>query len=174
MKKINLLFGTMAIAVFGFTSCSDDDNNSTVTYAGTYNLKQVNTEAPTDFDMDGTAHTDQTQESSCYDGGQIKLNDDGSFTYTITRILVDTATGTSGCATSYTASGTWQPAGAGNSTTISAVYQDQNGNNQVITLTKDGDKLTYVDDNILSQYPDRNSDHGAIYTAGSITYIYQK
>jgi hypothetical protein len=173
MKRINL-FAALAFAALGFTACSDDDETSTVTYAGTYELEEVNTELATDFDMDGTAHKDQTEESDCYDAGQIKLNEDGSFTYTIARILVDEASGTSGCSTPFVANGTWEAEGAGSSIQISAVYEDQNGDDQVISLVKNGNKITYVDDNILSRYPDRNSDNGAIYTSGSITYVFEK
>jgi len=175
MKRINLLLGTLTIAALGFTSCSgDDDNNNDVSIAGTYELEEVNTEAATDFDQNGTPHIDQTEESGCYDDGEITLREDGTFTYIITGILVNEATGTSGCASSYPASGTWEADGTGNNAVISAAYKDQNGDDQIITLAKSGKKLTLVDNNILSRYPDRNSAGGAIYTSGSTTYVFER
>ncbi|TRW23376.1 hypothetical protein FMM05_14380 [Flavobacterium zepuense] len=175
MKRINLLAGALFVAALGFTACSDDDNDKTdVTIAGTYELEEVNTEAATDFNLNGTPHIDQTEESNCYDAGKIVLREDSTFTYTITGILVDASTGSSGCLSSVNVSGTWEADGTGNNAVISAAYEDQNGDDQIITLTKSGDKLTLVDDNILSRYPDRNDAGGATYTSGSITYVFEK
>lgn len=176
MKKINLVLGTLAIAACGFISCSDDDNNGTsVKIAGTYELNEVNTESATDFNMDGTANVNQVKESSCYNDGRIILNDDGTLKFTITKILIDETDGSVGCATSYQASGLWEAQSVtGSTTTITATYTDQSGNNQSITLVKDGSKLWYKDDTILSVYPDRNASHEAVYTSGSTTYVFEK
>ncbi|MFP9113155.1 hypothetical protein ACLI1A_04390 [Flavobacterium sp. RHBU_3] len=174
MKKINFLFGALAIGALGLTSCSDDDNND-VGIAGTYTLKEVNTEAATDFDQDGEEHINQKEESSCYNGGRIRLNSDNTFTYVITGILIDESDGSVGCKNEFEASGTWQvQSGTDDDAIISAAYEDQNGDDQVITLVKDGNTLTLADDNILSTYPDRNSSGEAVYTSGSITYVFQK
>lgn len=177
MKRVNLLMGAVAIAAFGFTSCSNDDdnnNNDDVRIAGTYELEEVNTEFATDFNQDGTENIDQTEESNCYNDGEIRLNEDGTFTYIITGILVDEGSGSSGCKTSVQVSGTWEGAGTGNNAVISAAYEDENGDDQIITLNKSGDRLTLEDDNILSRFPDRNDNGGAIYRSGSITYVFEK
>ena len=176
MKRINLLVGTMAIAAFGFVSCSDDDDSgSTVKISGTYDLEEVNTQAATDFNNDGTKHINQMDESSCYDAGKIILNDDGTLKYTITKILVDESDGSAGCATSFDATGLWQAQSTnGNNTTILVSYTDQSGDDQALTLTKKGDELTFTDNNLLSEYPDRDSNGKAIYTSGSTTYVFEK
>jgi len=176
MKKINLVLGTMAIAACGFISCSDDDNDgASVKISGTYELNEVNTENATDFNMDGTANVNQVKESSCYDDGRITLNDDGTLKFTITKILIDETDGSTGCAASYQASGLWQANSVtGSTTTITAVYTDQSGNNQSITLVKNGNELTYKDDTVLSSYPDRNANDEAVYTLGSTTYVFKK
>lgn len=176
MKKMNYLFGALALGALTITSCSDDDSNSNdVGIAGTYELEAVNTESATDFDQDGTEHIDQTEESGCYDAGKIKLNSDNTFTYTITGILIDTSDGSVGCKNSFQASGTWEiQSGTDDNAVISAAYEDQNGDDQVITLVKSGQTLTYSDDNILSSYPDRNSAGEAVYTSGSVTYVFEK
>lgn len=176
MKKMHYLFGALALGALGITSCNDDDSSSNDTaIAGTYNLKAVNTETATDFDQDGTEHVDQTQESSCYDAGKIKMNSDNTFTYVVTGILIDTSDGSVGCKNSFQASGTWEiQSGTDDNAVISAAYEDQNGDDQVITLVKVGQTLTYADDNILSSYPDRNAAGEAVYTSGSITYVFEK
>lgn len=176
MKKMNFLFGALALGAITLTSCSDDDNESNdVGIAGTYELEAVNTEAATDFDMDGTENVNQMEESGCYDSGRIRLNSDNTFTYTITGILIGTADGSVGCKESFQASGTWEiQTGTDNNAVISAAYEDQNGDDQVITLVKAGNQLTYTDDTILSSYPDRNDNDEAFYNAGSTTYVFEK
>lgn len=176
MKKMNYLFGALALGALGLASCSDDDNNSnSVGIAGTYELEAVNTERATDFDRDGTEHIDQTEESGCYDAGRIKLNSDNTFTYVITGILINVSDGSVGCKNRYEASGTWEvQSGTDDNAIISAAYEDQNGDDQVITFTKVGRTLTYADDNILSSYPDRNAAGEAVYTNGSTTYVFEK
>lgn len=176
MKKMNYLFGALAIGALSLTSCSDDDSKGgDVGIAGTYELEEVHTEAATDFNQDGTQNIDQTKESNCYDAGKIKLNSDNTFTYTITGILIDTSDGSVGCKNSFQASGTWEvQSGTNDNAVISAAYEDQNGDDQVITLVKVGKTITYADDNILSSYPDRNAAGEAVYTRGSITYVFEK
>jgi len=176
MKKMNYLFGALALGALTIASCSDDDNNSNdVGIAGSYELEKVNTERATDFDKDGTENIDQTEESDCYDAGRIRLNSDNTFTYTITGILIDETDGSVGCKNSFQASGTWElQSGTDDNAVISAAYEDQNGDDQVITLVKSGRTLTYADDNILSSYPDRNAAGEAVYTPGSVTYVFEK
>jgi Lipocalin-like domain len=175
MKKIHLLAGTLLLAGVCFTACSDDDDSpNATTIEGTYKLKEVNTAEATDFDMDGDLHIDQTEESNCYDSGKIILNSDNTFTYVATGILIDEATGQAGCATPVTLSGTWEAEGTGTDAVLQLTYEDENGDQAVTFVTKQGTTLTWEDDDIFSVYPDRNDAGGAIYTAGSITYIFKK
>jgi hypothetical protein len=176
MKKINLFVCTLAIAGLGFTSCSDDDNNSTsddVKIEGTYNLDEVNTAAETDFDEDGDSHIDQMEESDCYDGGRIILNSDNTFEYKITGIVV--ADGEAGCANSQTVSGVYtsQPASDPKNALITLTY-DNNGQTVTRQFTKIGKELSWTDGTILSTYPDRNDDGAAVLVPGSTEYVYEK
>jgi hypothetical protein len=176
MKKLPFIFGALAVASLTLVSCNDDDNNNVNSgVSGTYNLKEVNTETQTDFDQDGTAHTNQMQESQCYNNGKITLNTDGTLTYVVTGILISTADGSVGCKQEYQATGQWQQqSGNDENAVISAVYTDQNGDNNIVTLTKTGTTLTYVNDNLLSTYPNRNSNGEPVYTSGSTTYVFKK
>lgn len=176
MKKINLFVGMLAIAGLGFTSCSDDDSDNTDNrIEGTYHLEEVNTQEATDFDDDGDSHIDQTEESGCYDAGKITLNDDNTVTYVATGILVDEENGTAGCIESATFTGTWEIVeGSGSNALIQITYDDENEETQTVTLTKIGNELIWEDDTIFSEYPDRNEEGGAIYTPGSIQYVFEK
>lgn len=177
MKRINLLVGTLAIAALGFVSCSDDDNDNAndVKIAGTYELEEVNTAAATDFNQDGTRNTNQMKETNCYNDGRLILNDDGTLKYTITKVLINSTTGSVGCANSFQASGLWEAQDANvDNTTIQAAYTNEAGDTQTITLTKVGDKLSYVDNTVLTTYPDRNANGEAVNTRGSVTYVFEK
>ncbi|AWH86627.1 hypothetical protein HYN59_16595 [Flavobacterium album] len=178
MKKINLLMCSLVIAGLGFTSCSDDDNDSNNNESrieGTYNLKEVNTGEATDFDEDGDSNIDQMKESSCYNNGKITLRADNTFTYVATAILVNETEGTAGCAEDVTYTGTWEIVeGSGTTAIIAVTYEGENNNDVTLTLTKQGNRLSWEDDNIFSQYPDRNNAGAAIYRSGSIKYVYEK
>lgn len=175
MKKIHLLAATLMFTGIAFVSCSDDDSSSSTTIEGTYDLKEVNTADATDFDMDGDSHIDQTEESDCYDQGRITLNSDNTFTYVATGILIDEQTGQAGCASAVTLSGTWSiDDGTGETAVLQLNYEDENGDETIVFVEKNGRKITWEDDDIFSAYPDRNDDGGAIYTSGSTTYIFEK
>ena len=174
MKKRNLVLGMFAIAALGFTSCSSDDDNNSVNdqtvIAGTYNLTEVNTQAATDFDKDGTPHVNQLEESSCYDDNKITLNSDGTLTYVVNSIIVNEATGVAACGED-TVTGTWERVGTGSDITIRATYT-QNGVNTTINLAKDGNELTYTKSGLTATYPDRNADGNAYYRTGSTEYVF--
>lgn len=175
MKKFRLLALTLAIAGFGLTSCSNDDDNNQnneAQIAGTYNLEEVNTADPTDFDDNGTSSENQMDESNCYDDSEIILNADGTFTYQRNSIVVNTTDGTSGC-TEGTFSGTWELLdGSGVDAVIAATYEDANGDETTINLVKEGNTITYM--NLFGSYPDRNEEGGAIYTFGSVEYVFRR
>jgi hypothetical protein len=174
MKKMQFVFGALAIGALALTSCNDDDA-AAPGVAGTYTLREVNTETQTDFNQDNTSSTNQMQETSCYNSGRITLNTDGTLTYVITGVLIGASDGSVGCKTDYQAAGEWETqSGNDENAVISAVYTDQNGDDTVITLTKIGNQLTLVEDNILSSYPDRNSSGEPYYRSGSVEYVFRK
>lgn len=172
---MNYLFGALALGAICLTSCSDDDETVDNGIAGSYTLRAVNTATATDFNEDGTANINQMQESGCYNSGKITLNSDNTWSYVITGILIDTEDGSVGCKNEYTASGTWAlQSGTDDDAVISAAYRDQNGDNKTVTLLKDDTTITIEDDNILSNYPDRNQDGEPFYRQGSIEYVFRK
>ncbi|RYG31582.1 MAG: hypothetical protein EOO01_35230 [Chitinophagaceae bacterium] len=176
MKKTLLLAGLFSAAALSFSSCSSDDNGDSVNnenmIAGTYNLSEVNTEDTTDFNLDGTQSENQMNESDCYDGSKITLNADGTLTYYNNYVLVNTQTGSDTCA-SETYAGTWEVnTQAGSTVVIDATYVLPNEDEVAVQLTKVGNKLTrYV---LFGQYPDRNTSDAAVYTTGSIEYVFVK
>jgi len=178
MKKINLFVCTLAIAGLGFTSCSDDDNesnNDSTRIDGSYNLVEVNTSAQTDFDMDGDSHINQMEESECYKNGKLELRSDDTFTYVVTDILIGTD-GTAGCANSETYTGIYTKQAASNPTNalITITYANSNGATVTRSFEKIGNELTYDDDTVISTYPDRNDEGGAIRVSGGREYVYRK
>src|SRR5690606_27531404 len=91
MKKFRLLALTLAITGFGLTSCSNDDDsdaNNETQIAGTYDLEEVITAEPTDFDEDGDFNENQMNESDCYDDSRIILNADNTLTYHSNSIII--------------------------------------------------------------------------------------
>ncbi|RZM01324.1 MAG: hypothetical protein EOO88_57975 [Pedobacter sp.] len=170
----NVLFGAFALVALSFTSCSSDDDSSADggAIAGTYDLEEVNVDQAVDFNLNGTANTDLTEETNCYDSGRMKLNADGTLSYTQSYVLVDEANGTSVCADN-TFEGTWViDTQAGSTIVLRATYVDDNEDENVIMLTKQGDKLRFTE--LFGQYPDRNSDDGAIYSTGTVEYVFDK
>jgi len=177
MKKINLLVCSLAVAGLGFTSCSDDDsnNNDESRIEGTYNLVEVNTEAETDLNEDGESSINQMDESDCYNEGKITLNDDNTFTYVYTAILIDEAEGSIGCAEEITYTGTWELAeGTTSEALIDITYEAENGEDTTRRLTKVDDELTWENDDLFSEYPDRDDQGAPVYTPGSTQFVYRK
>jgi|SRR5690606_22952730 len=176
MKKIKVLLCSLAIAGFGFTSCEDDDDNNgnSNTIEGTYTLREVNTQNATDFDEDGTSHINQKEESDCYDGARIVLRSDQTFTFDNNYILVDETNGTDTCAEA-SFDGTYTvESGTGGNAVITATYEDNNQNDVVLVLIKEGNELSYTVGGLFAQYPDRDDNGGAIYTNGSVEYVFRK
>ncbi|HEX8562071.1 MAG TPA: hypothetical protein VF676_03730 [Flavobacterium sp.] len=174
MKKINVLLCSLAIASFGFTSCEDDDDTNEAAIAGTYTLREVNTQAPTDFDEDGTPHTNQREESDCYDGSKIVLRSDQTFTYQDNYILVDETNGTFTCAEN-TFEGVYTvESGSGSDAVITATYENNAGEDVTLMLTKEGNELSYTRAGLFAQYPDRDDAGGATYTIGTTEFVYRR
>lgn len=172
MKKINLVLCSIAFAGLGLTSCSnDDDSSNDVGIAGTYELKEFNTQNATDFNQDGTSNINQMEETNCYNNSKIVFNSDNTFTYSIKSILVNTTNGTSACAEEQV-SGTWSATGTGTNAVITATYENSNANDVQLTLTKEGNELT--NSVVLGQYPNRNEAGGAILSVGSVEMVFRK
>lgn len=175
MKKFKILACALAITGFGLTSCSNDDDNAVneeAQIAGTYNLTEVRTAEPTDFNDDGTFNANQMRESDCYNDSKLILNADNTFTYHKNRIIVNTADGTSGC-TEGTFTGTWTILdGSGSDAVIAATYEDNNGDETTLNLVKTGVEIIQTD--LFGTYPDRNDEGGAITTFGEVEYVYRK
>lgn len=176
MKRLNLLLCAVVATGLGFTSCSSDDDtitvNDDVQIAGTYRLTEVNTDSETDFNQDGTANLNQMNESNCYDNSEIIFNADNTFTYEIKSILVDETEGTSACNENIV-SGTWVlQGGVGSTAIIDATYENPNGSDVTIRFNKEGNELTQY--SLLTQYPDRDMNGGAVYSWGSVEMIFTK
>ncbi len=176
MKKIKALSGILALSLFAFTSCSDDDNNDNGAndnqIAGTYRLVEVNTSSQTDFNEDGTSNTNQMLESDCYDDTRFTLNADGTLTYHNNYILVNTQNGDDSCS-SFQADGTWVlDTTVGTTMIIDAEYIDNNNDPVNMSMTKQGNRITTMV--LFGMYPDRNDAGGAIMTPGSITYVFER
>lgn len=176
MKKFKALSGILALSLFAFTSCSDDDNNdngdNSNQIAGTYRLTEVNTSGETDFNEDGTSNTNQMLESDCYNDSRIVLNADGTLTYYNNYILVNTQNGDATCS-SMQADGTWElDSQVGTTMIIDATYLDGNNNQVNVSLTKQGNRLSHY--TLFGMYPNRSDSGGAILTPGSITHVFER
>jgi hypothetical protein len=95
MKTIKIL--SFAFAACALFSCSDDDSNSNNSnnnnnngnaIAGTYNLTSVFAPEMVDFNMDETSSNELMNETQCYQGSQIILNDDNTFTSMLNYVII--------------------------------------------------------------------------------------
>lgn len=176
MKKIKFLVCSALIAGFGMTSCSSDDdkntNNDTVQIQGTYNLTEVNTAQDTDFNEDGELSSNQMDETDCFDNGRMIFNSDNTFTYDMRSIIVNEEEGTSACSGSNEVNGTWElVSGSGSNAVISAVYENNNGDNVTLNITKQGNEIWYTG----TGYADRNEEGGATYnSSGNVEYVFTR
>lgn len=170
MKKGKIL--VLAILALGFGACSSDDdssNNNTGTIEGVYDLTEFNTGTPTDFDQNGTASTNQMNESSCYNGRKIDFNSDNTFTYDMDYILIDTSTGVAVCAEN-TVTGTW----TATNNTITATYQQEGGTNVTLNFVRSNNGRTLTQTTGITTYPDRNGDGVAYNRIGSVALVFSK
>lgn len=85
MKPIKRIFSLIAIS-FILNSCSNEpidpaiDISSSSSVTGTYYMTAFNSSIPTDLNGDGTASTNQMNETNCYNGSFITLNSNNTFT----------------------------------------------------------------------------------------------
>lgn len=167
----NLKFLTAVAFSISLVACSSDDNNDNNNSGGiegTYNLTEFNTSAPTDFNDDGVESTNQMNESNCYNEGELTFRSDNTFDYTVSYISVN-LDGSSTC-TSYEVDGTW----TASNNTITATYENLEGNDTTINFARSNNGNTLTETRVLTTYPDRNNDGGAINAVGTVTLVYNK
>ncbi len=173
------LLGALLMAGLTFTACSDDDD-STVdnglnadNLLGTYDLVAVNTQTPTDFDMNGTSNTNQMLETPCYNTSRITFSgiyDD--FTFNNHRLSVQEQTGAYLC-DDFTVVGTWERISGGYTNgTFRLTYVNGSGTTLTMDFIKEGNTLRYIDQ--YGPYPDRTSSGTATTTVGTMEYVFTK
>lgn len=170
MKNLRIL--AMVALAITFGACSSDDNsdnnNNSGGIEGTYELREFNTSVATDFDEDGTASTNQVNESDCYNDVQIALRSDNTFTYTIGYISVNTD-GSDTC-TSYEVDGTW----TATNNTITATYENIEGNDVTVSFARTDNGNTLTETRTITTFPNRNAEGAAIQTVGSVQLVFKK
>jgi hypothetical protein len=180
MKKFYLL-GSLLLAGLTFTACSDDDNNMAAIDSnldpselnGTYDIVAVNTEMATDYDMDGTAHINQMEETECYDTASITFSGlHDQFTYQRHRLAVAEEQGIGLC-DDLTITGTFVRIDGGYTNgTFRLTYVNGSGNTMTMDFVKEGTKLTQT--NPYGPYPNRTANGTPTTTPGKIEYVFQK
>ena len=112
MKTKFLGYAALIGVVF---SCSSDDDNSstTVSYAGTYAMTAFNVSVPQDLNADGIASVNQMNETNCFNGNTLILNENNTFTMTEKGIdiVTDGVNETLDCYDDGTYTGTWSLVG---------------------------------------------------------------
>ncbi len=89
MKNIIL---PLIAAMFIFTSCTDDTNqttNSNAALVGNYVLSTLTGDVAVDLDQDMTSDMELTSETNCFDNMAISFNADGTFTSTVAEVSFD-------------------------------------------------------------------------------------
>ena len=173
MKKMKFVFGLLAIAAFGLTSCNNDDENNNVDnsngIAGTYELKEFRTPTETDINRDNTPHANQADETDCYDNSKLKFNADNTFSYDYRSVTVSEGIAT--CA-SATYNGTWEVTSSnGDNVNIAATYKNSSDETVNVTFVKTGNRL--VQTSLLARYPDvRNN--VLVYSVGTVVLVFEK
>jgi hypothetical protein len=166
MKTLRLLL-VSAMACAGMAACSDDDNDSTgindSDVTGTYNLTAIIVPSAVDYNEDGTVSNNLLDESSCYTGSNIVLNDDHTFTSTYSSVFFESETG---CHTEE-ASGTWSLDGDQLSLN-NTIMEPAN----TVEYTVSGSTLILSEEN--TPYPDRDVDGNPMYSTGTVHINYTK
>lgn len=169
MKNLRIL--AMAALAITLGSCSSDDNNdnnNSGSIEGTYELREFNTSATTDFNQDGTRSTNQMSETNCYNDSQITFRSDNTFTYEIAYLSVN-ADASSSC-TSYEVDGTW----TATNNTLTATYEDLEGDDVVVNFARTDNGKTLTETRAITSYPDRDADGVATTRLGSVQLVFKK
>lgn len=128
MKTIQSFFALLFISAIA-SSCSVEpidpaiDISITGSITGTYYMTAFNSSIPTDLNGDGTNSINQMNETPCFNGSFITLNDDATFTANGKGIEIDFtgSTTTTTCFDDGIISGTWALVG----NQLSITYMDQ-------------------------------------------------
>ncbi|MBP9849265.1 MAG: lipocalin family protein [Flavobacterium sp.] len=99
------------------------DISASSSVTGTYYMTAFNSSIPTDLNGDGTASTNQMDETNCFNGGFITLNGDNTFVANSKGIdiNIDGATSTIECFDEGNFTGTWALSG----NQLSITYLDE-------------------------------------------------
>lgn len=149
MKPIKRIFSLIAIS-FILNSCSNEpidpaiDISSSSSVTGTYYMTAFNSSIPTDLNGDGTASTNQMNETNCFNGSFITLNSNYTFIADSKGldINVDGATSTIECFDEGEITGTWTLSG----NQLSITYLD-GGTEYTDIATLSGNTITSIVEN---------------------------
>lgn len=117
------------------------NNPNSSSILGTYVMTAFNTSVPTDLNGDGTASTNQMNETTCFDNNILSLNTNNAFTTTSKGLDIEIV-GTNSVLTCFTdpsINGTWTQFG----TNIIFTYVDS-GITVSDTFVLNGNTLTYT------------------------------
>lgn len=124
--KFSALVVTLMI-LFSISSCNIESVDSDLlgniinptSVAGTYRMTAFNTGIPTDLNNDRVASTNQMLETTCFNGSQIVINPDGTFTATSKGVDISASSAIT-CFSDPDYSGTWTL----NATVLKLTYVD--------------------------------------------------
>lgn len=145
---------------------STGGGSTSTSIVGAYKLTAFNTSVPTDLNNDGTASTNQLNETSCYNNSLLVLNSNNTFTADSKGVEIDFTANTLECFTDPDITGTWVL----NGSILSLTYVD-GGTTYTDNFTVSGSNLSFsVNDgdvvSILSGNP--------VYVTSNIQFVYTK
>lgn len=178
MKKFYLL-ASIVLSALTFTGCSDDDQTGLMeemdgtVIRGTYKLVAVNTEQPTDYNMDGKASINQMEESPCYTTANINFSGIyDKFTYNRHFLAVNEEQGIALCDDVTLMGDFVRIEGGYTNGKFRLTYINGSGDTRTMDFIKEGTKLTYIDQ--YGSYPDRTPEGVPTRTPGVIEYVFEK
>lgn len=179
MKNIKLVAGIFLIlTAFTFTSCETepidsainlDDFNQVTSVSGSYLMTAFNTSIPTDLNNDGTASTNQMNETTCFNNSILVLNQDNTFVISSKGIdiVTDGVNQSLSCFMDPNIMGTWTL--SGNTLTIQYTEGGLQYSEQFIVS---GNTLVYTLNN--TEIVGTTSTNVPVYLTADISIIYTK
>lgn len=179
MKNIKLVAGIFLIlTAFTFTSCETepidsainlDDFNQVTSVSGSYLMTAFNTSIPTDLNNDGTASTNQMNETTCFNNSILVLNQDNTFVISSKGIdiVTDGVNQSLSCFMDPNILGTWTL--SGNTLTIQYTEGGLQYSEQFIVS---GNTLVYTLNN--TEIVGTTSTNVPVYLTADISIIYTK
>lgn len=180
MNKIKVILGIfLSLMSITFTSCEnepidsainlDDFNPPANAIAGSYIMTAFNTSIPTDLNNNGTASTNQMDETTCFNNNMLVLNVNNTFTSTSKglEIVTDGATQSLSCYNDPNIAGTWVL--NGNVVTLTYTEGGTQYSDQFLLA---GNTLTYTLNN--GEIVGTSSTNVPVYLTANITIIYTK